>query len=300
MKAAVVGLGSMGRRYADILLEHPDEPDIALCDTFVEPDIKQLKNFPHREVSFFQEYDRLLKNFMPDVIFIATPARFHFKMAMQARASDKRCAILIQKPLSNTDLTDEQVRWCVEESGLISVGYNWRFHTLVQHLHGVKNNIEDITFFVASDMRNWPGKDYADPLREFSHDIDLVSYLTTNAHVTQVTERKAWNGNERIHIRGEHDHGIWRVIVSPFEEPTRWCRVKLTDGLRLNKRMALTNDDLMSLYSQEAHELIVAWADGRGPEDLTCPLTDALRTTLLVDRIGTMVVKNTSFDGFVM
>jgi hypothetical protein len=56
----------------------------------------------------------------------------------------------------------------------------------------------------------------------------------------------------------------------------------------------------MSLYSQEAHELIVAWADGRGPEDLTCPLTDALRTTLLVDRIGTMVVKNTSFDGFVM
>ena len=85
MKAAVVGLGSMGRRYADILIEHPEEPEIALCDSLVEPDIKRLKEFPHREISFFQEYDRLLSNFMPDVLFIATPARCHFDMAMQAR-----------------------------------------------------------------------------------------------------------------------------------------------------------------------------------------------------------------------
>ena len=263
---AVVGLGSMGQRYLNHF-KHTGA-DVYGCD--VRPE-----TFP-KGVLCFETLDQLVTEIVPTIAVIASPAAHHLSALYTLREAYPSCSILLEKPVSDGPLGDDDRGRCLTLGGIIAVGYCWRFHPFAQQMRAVRGYITSLTLHVASDMRTWPGQNYADPLREFSHELDLVNYLTLSPRLTKVRHFQG-----EYCIDGEHKRGRWRVRIAPFHAPDRWVQIQMSDGTIIKKHWERDQSILDAMYSAQASEL----QNARDENDLTCPLSDGLKTTLLVDEI---------------
>jgi predicted dehydrogenase len=264
-RVAVLGLGSMGRRY---VRRFRNRAETYGCD--IRPE-----TFP-ADLVCFESVDQLLAHITPTIAFIALPADQHLPALYAVRDAHPDCAILLEKPVTDHALDSSDLERCRALGGIIAVGYCWRFHPEVQQLRAVRHAIRDITLHVASDMRDWPGQRYADPLREFSHELDLVTYLTIKPRLTRVDQRQG-----RYTIEGEHRLGRWCVHIAPFHPPARWVRLRMVDDSIITNHWEQTIERIESLYTVMGNEF---W-DADNENDLTCSLRDALKTTVLIDEI---------------
>jgi UDP-N-acetyl-2-amino-2-deoxyglucuronate dehydrogenase len=95
IKFAIVGLGHIGKRYADLIQRNPEAELTALCDfkDRTELGIEHLYAFP-----FFNSIDALLdSNIDFDILCICTPNGFHTEQAIKALNYNKN--VLIEKPM---------------------------------------------------------------------------------------------------------------------------------------------------------------------------------------------------------
>jgi predicted dehydrogenase len=262
---AVLGLGSMGQRY---VRRFRNRAKTYGCD--IRPE-----TFP-ADLVCFETVDQLLAQIAPTVAFIALPADQHLPALYAVREACPGCSILLEKPVSDHALDSSDLERCHALGGIIAVGYCWRFHPEVRQLLAFRHAIRDITLHVASDMRTWPGQRYADPLREFSHELDLVTYLTVKPRLTTVDQIQG-----RYIIGGEHRLGRWCVHIAPFHQPARWVRLRMAGDSIITNRWEQSTECIESMYSVMSNELWEANDEG----GLTCPLRDALKTTVLIDEI---------------
>ena len=269
-QVAVIGLGSMGRRYVTHF-RHQQKTTVVGCDPCPE-------TFP-TGIFCVETLSELLDNTTPDVAVIASPAAHHLETLYAVRAHHPDCAVLLEKPVSNHRLTQRDLRRCQAlVNSTIAVGYCWRFHPYARQLYEARHAIRDVTFYVGSDMRTWPGEHYADPLREFSHELDLVCYLTTDQHIDDV----GFTPQGRYQIDGTHRFGRWSVRIAPFQSPPgRWVKVSMDDRSVLTYHWDVRPRVIESMYRSQAAQVTHA----TGPEGLFCPLRAGLQTTLLVDEI---------------
>ena len=114
----IVGLGSMGKRFLDFASESLDSVHVSTVDVKPVP----LDAEKYGDVSFFLDVKQMMRTERPHVVFIASPATFHLELARTIRAMEPECALLIEKPLLDSPLDDEDLRWCVENQHLVSVG----------------------------------------------------------------------------------------------------------------------------------------------------------------------------------
>ena len=296
-RIGIVGLGSMGSRYLqyfsalngiDVLAYDPKRSkDARSYEYEVEENPK---------VTFFESYSDLL-DMNNTLLVIASPAGTHLELLKQARALNPTVSVLVEKPLSDKPISDEDVTWCLMQRGLISVGYNWRFHKFAKHLSRVKPFIQDITLSSSQDMRQWPGEDYCDPLREFSHEFDMLRYLTVDALVTTL----GCTVSGRYIIEGLHQNGHWRVRIDPYHNPIRkWIRLTMTDGSVIKYSWERSKETIEKMYCDQARELLEATINNEDVDVLTCSLNDGLRTTLLVDEICKQINEEEVGKGAVM
>jgi UDP-N-acetyl-2-amino-2-deoxyglucuronate dehydrogenase len=100
---AIIGLGHIGKRHAQMVLEHPEANLVAVCD--IRPADKT--GFNH-DVAYYNSMEELLASADNiDVVNICTPNGLHAQQAVLALESRKH--VVIEKPLALTKNDAENV-----------------------------------------------------------------------------------------------------------------------------------------------------------------------------------------------
>lgn len=116
-RLAVVGCGYWGPNLIRNFKNVKDCDVDVVCDTNMER-LKYVKKM-YNDIDVCIEYDEILKNKNIDSIVIATPVRFHFKMAMDALKNGKN--VFIEKPMATSVAECEQLIKESDERNLVLV-----------------------------------------------------------------------------------------------------------------------------------------------------------------------------------
>ncbi len=122
MKYLIAGLGSIGRRHMRNLIALR-EKDIVLYRTrkATMPD-DELADFPVET-----DFTEALKKHKPDAVIVGNPTSMHLDIAIPA--AEAGCAILLEKPISNSTARLDQLESVVRKSGSkVLVAFQFRFH----------------------------------------------------------------------------------------------------------------------------------------------------------------------------
>lgn len=173
MRCLVIGYGSIGARHARLLTELG-------CDTAVVS--ARPVPFPIR----FSDFSTAVREYNPDYVVIANATAHHRETVSALAATGYFGRVLVEKPLFDRleSLVDARFsRLCV--------GYNLRFHPVLQRLHGLLAGeaILSVQAYVGQYLPDWrPGTDYRNSysayaasgggvLRDLSHELDYLMWL---------------------------------------------------------------------------------------------------------------------------
>ena len=122
MKYLIAGLGSIGRRHMRHLIAL-GEKDIVLFRT-------RKATMPEDELAGFPvetDLQEALKKHKPDAVIVGNPTSMHLDIAIPA--AEAGCAILLEKPISNSTERLDQLESAVQKSGSkVLVAFQFRFH----------------------------------------------------------------------------------------------------------------------------------------------------------------------------
>ena len=125
MKLLIAGLGSIGRRHFRNLIAL-GEKDIVLLRTrkATLPD-DELTGYPVET-----DIHEALKKHKPDAVIVANPTALHLDIAIPA--AEAGCAILLEKPVSDSLDRLDTLQQAVQKSGSkILVGFQFRYHPML-------------------------------------------------------------------------------------------------------------------------------------------------------------------------
>src|SRR5512141_2127299 len=122
MKFLIAGLGSIGRRHFRNLLAL-GEKDIVLLRT-------RKATLPEDELAGYPvetDLQEALQKHKPDAVIVSNPTAFHLDVAIPA--AETGCAILLEKPISNSMERLDRLEKAVRKSGSkVLVAFQFRFH----------------------------------------------------------------------------------------------------------------------------------------------------------------------------
>jgi predicted dehydrogenase len=123
INAGVIGLGFMGRRYAEFLHKLEGVTVTAVCD--IRPEIAQ-ETADAVGAQVYTEAEALATAPNVDAVFICTPEDKHDAAALAAIGADK--AVMIEKPVAHSLESARAIMDAAERSGaLVMVGHLLRF-----------------------------------------------------------------------------------------------------------------------------------------------------------------------------
>lgn len=93
LRSAVLGVGYIGRRHCEILLQHPQTTLAAVAD----PDSDRLKGLKDQGVPIYGSLTELLRQSDAEVIHICTPNYLHTLQALEALEAGRH--VVIEKPM---------------------------------------------------------------------------------------------------------------------------------------------------------------------------------------------------------
>lgn len=123
LNAGIIGLGKMGLSHCAILNAHPDIGSIAICDAsgFQLSGLKKYTDF-----SCYTDYKKLIQEHELDLLFVATPSKFHCDMVLYAL--ENNIHVFCEKPLSLSAQESKRMVDLANEKGLVTqVGFHNRF-----------------------------------------------------------------------------------------------------------------------------------------------------------------------------
>lgn len=128
-RVLVVGCGSIGRRHARLLTEHP-EVEVLVCDALPENLEIALREAPGSVG--FADFDAALAA-GPDAVFVCTPNHLHRPMAIAAL--DAGCHVMCEKPIADTVENAEAIaRAAAQAEPMLTIGYSLRSHAGLRRL----------------------------------------------------------------------------------------------------------------------------------------------------------------------
>ncbi|MCL2072907.1 MAG: Gfo/Idh/MocA family oxidoreductase [Marinilabiliaceae bacterium] len=104
IKFAIIGLGNIGKRHAEIILENINAEITAVCD--ILPANKTFWQYP--QIPYFSSIDNLMNSRLPiDVVSICTPNGLHAAQAIEALSNNFH--VVIEKPMALTKVEAETI-----------------------------------------------------------------------------------------------------------------------------------------------------------------------------------------------
>lgn len=170
LRAAVIGVGYLGRFHAQKFVSNPNVDLVGVVDV----DQQRASEVAEQTQSkAFTDYKELLKDV--DLVSIVVPTQQHYQVAKDCFQSG--CHVLLEKPVTQTvEEVDELIALAQSKNLVFQVGHLERFNPAVRALEGVLNN----PLFIES-QRLAPfkprGTDVSVVLDLMIHDIDILLNL---------------------------------------------------------------------------------------------------------------------------
>lgn len=177
LKAAVIGIGSIGKNHARIYADIEDVDLCFICDTDAEAGQKIATRF---NTTWGDNLSALLDEHQPDLVSIAVPTIYHYPVAKECLS--RGIHTLIEKPIANTEEEGRELIALADEKGVfLTVGHIERFNPAIQELKKrlQAGEIGEIFRLQTRRMSPFPARirDVGVTIDLATHDIDIMRYI---------------------------------------------------------------------------------------------------------------------------
>lgn len=231
LKAAVIGVGNMGRNQARVYDELPGVELAAVADT----DEETARNVARlRHVRAYTDYHELLDEVRPDVVSVTVPTRWHYQVAMDALEAG--CHVLVEKPIAATlDEVQEIIARAAKLGRVLTVGHIERFNPAVIEM---KRRIDagqlgQIFIIHARRQSPFPKRilDVGVASDLATHELDMMRYLTGTevAHLSAEVSQVLHPTHEDI-VFGllRFENGVLGILDVNWVTPTKIREISVT------------------------------------------------------------------------
>lgn len=254
MKAAVIGVGSMGNNHARLLTQMGSVELVGIVDH----DFQHANNVAERHgTTAYKDISTMLGTAKPDAVIIAVPTVAHFAAASEVIRAGVH--VLIEKPIASTlEEADQLIALASSNNVCLSVGHVERFNPAVVELRQRLDDGELGTIFHIETRRRGPFPkhvlDVGVALDLTVHDIDLIRFIGSS-NIVKMQEIHA----RRIHAQHEDfvraliemDNGVFASLAIDWLTPTKIRDLTVT-GEKGMFRVDLLTQDLTFYENTEA------------------------------------------------
>ncbi len=260
IRAAVIGVGAMGRNHARVYREIAETELVAVADECNESCQQVAQD---NWTKSYCDYRQMLKREKPDLVSVAVPTEDHYRVAWDALEAG--CHVLVEKPITATVEQGAALIAHAEQFGRkLMIGHVVRFDSAVQELKRRLDAGELGKVFEVRSRRLGPFparvRDVGVIIDLATHDLDTTCYLTGQRIIRLYaeTEREIHSSHEDI-LTGivRLSAGAIGLLDINWLTPTKIRELTVTG----EKGMFLVdylNQDLYFYENQDA--LAVQWA----------------------------------------
>jgi predicted dehydrogenase len=178
LKAAVIGVGSIGQNHARVYREMDGAQLVGVADANAG---SAAKIGSRLNVPFYTDVNKLLEEQQPDLVSISVPTSLHFNVGMDM--IKRGLHVLVEKPITSTLEQAEELCDAAKKQGVkLAVGHIERFNPAVMELRRrLKEGYAGRVYKIhAQRLSPYPSRiqDAGVVIDLASHDIDLMRYLT--------------------------------------------------------------------------------------------------------------------------
>lgn len=198
IKAAVIGVGAMGKNHTRVYAEMDDVELVAVADTDEEA-LQRIARIYRTKV--YTDYLAMLDEEKPDVASVAVPTKHHSEVACEVMS--RGVHVLVEKPLALTQAEGQRVIDVAASQGVkLMVGHIERFNPAIVEVKKRLDRQELGRVFQvhARRLSPFPGRvqDVGVVLDLATHDIDVMRYL-----IGSEVERVYAEIEHKVHQSGE-------------------------------------------------------------------------------------------------
>ena len=250
IKAAVIGVGSMGSNHARIYDSLEGVTLVGVCDADAEQASKVASRHRTRP---YRDHATMLDEERPDLVSVVVPTRLHRQVALDV--IERGLPLLVEKPIADTVANAREILERAQAQGVqLMVGHVERFNPAVSEL---KRRLEDGQLgkmFQIHARRLGP---FPDRVRDVGVVIDLATHdLDVMCHLTRANAIRVYAETEQeIHTHHEDslsgllrfDNGVVGVLDVNWLTPTKVRELYVTG----EKGMFVVNYLTQDLYLYE-------------------------------------------------
>lgn len=186
LRAAVIGVGAMGRHHARVYTEMEGVRLVAVAD----PDEAACVPLAHRyHIPIYADFCAMLDREQPDLVSVAVPTQAHYEVA--AAVLQRGIPVLIEKPIAASVEEGQRLIEMAKAAGVpLGVGHIERFNPAIIALKEHLDRGELGRVFQMSVRRIGPFPtrimDVGVAIDLATHDLDILYYLT-GAEVVRIS-----------------------------------------------------------------------------------------------------------------
>jgi predicted dehydrogenase len=198
LKAAVIGVGSMGRNHARVYSELAGASLVAVADASAQNAQTAARLFGG---TAYTDFDEMLAKEQPDVVTVAVPTSLHY--AVTSAALQAGAHVLVEKPIAATpDEGQALIDLAARLNRMLMVGHIVRFNPAIQALkaHLDAGELGRVFEVVCRRVGPFPARirDVGVVVDLAPHDLDLMRFLTGTDPVRLFAESE-----QRVHTAHE-------------------------------------------------------------------------------------------------
>lgn len=199
LKAAVIGVGNMGKNHVRVYSELPGIVLAAVSD--LNQNIgKQLSD--QYGANYYKKFEEMIEKEKPDLVSVCVPTTLHFKVA--SKCLERKINVLVEKPIASKVSEAKKLDLLAKKNKvLLLVGHIERYNPAVKKVKELieKNEVGKVISVMARRVGGFPSqiKDANIAVDLAIHDIDIVNYIL-NARPLKVVSNK-----QRNHIKNRED-----------------------------------------------------------------------------------------------
>lgn len=258
IRAAVIGVGSMGQNHARIYNEIEDVDLVAVSDV----DNKLAEKIASRyKTRCYSEYKAMLGEEKLDLVSVAVPTKLHHKVALYAM--ERGLHVLVEKPIADTVPNAQEIsRGAQDQNRILMVGHVERFNPAVTELKRRLDEGHLGRIFQIHVRRLGP---FPHRIRDVGVVIDLATHdLDVMCHLTDADVRRVYAETEqKIHTHHEDslsgllrfENGVVGVLDVNWLTPTKVRELYVTG----EKGMFVVNYLTQDLYLYENEYVDSDW-----------------------------------------
>ena len=254
LKAAVIGVGSMGRNHARVYREIENVELVAVADTSATTAAKVGGSYA---VPFYTDFEAMLDERKPDLVSLAVPTGLHVEVG--AQLIERGIHVLVEKPIASTVEQGEKLIALAKQHNIVlAVGHIERFNPAIMELRrrlreGMAGRIYKIH---TERLSPYPSRiqDAGVVIDLASHDIDLLRFLMNEEIVRLYGETlQSINSDREDMFNGlvRFRSGAVGVLDVNWITPTKIRRMTVT-GARGMFRCDLLSQELFFYENENA------------------------------------------------